>query len=189
MLMASFGVAREFKGEPHITMYRLREPLAVGADRAQALSVRLFNYSGAFAPPGRTVVQAMFDADWDHWSRLREDRAAYDLAKGQVASDVLSRLEAHYPGIKGRVELTDVATPHTMWRYTLNDRGAYMGWLPSAEEMTKSMPRALPGLRGFYMAGQWTTPGGSAITSMHSGKQAVQVMAYDDGLPAVSIGR
>jgi len=189
LLMASFGVAREFKGEPHFTMYKLKEPLAVGKDRVRALSVRLFNYSGAFAPPGRTVVQAMFDTDWDHWAALREDRAAYDLAKEQVASDIVSRLEAHYPGITGQVELTDVVTPHTMWRYTLNDRGAYMGWLPPAEEMLKSMPRALPGLRGFYMAGQWSTPGGSALTSLYSGKQAVQVMAYDDGLPTMGIGR
>jgi len=189
LLMASFGVAREFKGETSITMYRMREPLAVGEGKVKTMSVRLFNYSGAFAPPGRTVVQAMFDTDWDHWRKLREDKAAYDLAKDKVASDILSRLEAHYPGLAGQVELTDVATPHTMWRYTLNDRGAYMGWLPPAEEMTRSMPRALPGLRGFYMAGQWSTPGGSALTSMYSGRQAVQVMAYDDGLPAMGIGK
>ena len=44
-----------------------------------------------------------------------------------MAGEVLERLERHYPGLSGQVEVTDVATPYTTWRYTRNDRGAYEG--------------------------------------------------------------
>ncbi len=43
----------------------------------------------------------------------------------------------------------------------------------------KALPAVLPGLKDFYMAGQWSTPGGSALGSMWSGRQAVQVMLHD----------
>jgi len=39
---------------------------------------------------------------------------------------VLERLEARYPGISSQVEMIDVATPYTWWRYTRNFKGAYM---------------------------------------------------------------
>jgi phytoene dehydrogenase-like protein len=144
-----------------------------------AVPERLFNYSGAFAPPGRTVVQVMADTTWDHWASRAKDRPAYDAEKARVASALLGRLEAHRAGISADVEMTDVATPHTTWRYTLNHQGAWGGWLPPAKDMLKSLPRRLPGLRGFYMAGQWSTPGGSALGSMWSGRQAVQVLMHD----------
>jgi phytoene dehydrogenase-like protein len=181
VLTISFGVARTFEGEPSSHMWMLREPFAVGPRLAQAMSVRLFNYSGRFSPPGKTVVQVMFDADWDYWAALREDPARYDAEKERAAAHALEHLEDHYPGIAGQVELIDVATPHTTWRYTRNWRGSIMGWLPSPKAMMSPMRRTLPGLRDFYMAGQWVTPGGGVPTCIVSGHQAVELMRNRGG--------
>ena len=46
------------------------------------------------------------------------DRAAHLLLA--VRDEVLARLERQYPGFTAQVELPDVATPYTTWRYTLN---------------------------------------------------------------------
>lgn len=186
-VMISFGVAREFPGEPHFTTYRLAEPIVVGPARVELLAVRVFNYSPHFAPAGRTVIQPSFESDWDHWDGLyRSDRAAYEAEKARVAGEVLRRLEAHHPGLGGQVELTDVATPVTTWRYTLNRRGAYMGWLPTAAQMMTALPRTLPGLGRFVMAGQWVVPGGGVPTCLLSGRDTVRILCKWDGVKAAA---
>jgi phytoene dehydrogenase-like protein len=81
------------------------------------------------------------------------------------------------------VEVTDVATPYTTWRYTLNREGAYEGWLPTPSMLMTPLPRTLPGLRNFYMAGQWVVPGGGVPTCIASGRDAVRIMCARDGRP------
>lgn len=180
--MLSFGVAREFPGEPHFSAYRLAQPIATGPSRADLLAVRVFNYSSHFAPPGKAVIQPSFEADWDYWEGLqRSDPAAYAAEKARVAQEVLGRLETHYPGIGSQVEMTDVATPFTTWRYTRNWRGAYMGWSPTASQMMTTLPRTLPGLGNFVMAGQWVVPGGGVPTCLLSGRDAVRILCKWDG--------
>lgn len=181
-VMISFGVAREFAGEPHFTTFRLAEPITIGPTRVELLSLRVFNYSPTFAPAGKTVIQPCFESDWDYWDGLhRTNRAAYEGEKARVAAEVLRRLEAHYPGLSSQVELTDVATPYTTWRYTLNRRGAYMGWLPTARQIMTTLPRTLPGLGRFVMAGQWVVPGGGVPTCLLSGRDAVRILCKEDG--------
>ncbi len=178
----SLGVAREFPGEAHFTTYRLAEPFAVGPQQVESLGLRIFNYAPAFAPMGKTVIQASFEAEWEYWNDLRvEDRGQYEAEKARVAAEVLRRLEVHYPGLSAQVEMTDVATPYTTWRYTLNWKGAYEGWLPTGSQMMTSLPRTLPGLTNFVMAGQWVIPGGGVPTCLLSGRDAVRILCKRDG--------
>ncbi len=183
IVMVSFGVAREFPGEPWLSIIKLERPFTVGAQAIDGLSLRLFNYSPRFAPPGKTVVQAMFETEWDFWNELQKDRPRYDAEKERVAAEVLERLEAHYPGISSQVEMTDVATPYTTWRYTLNHKGSCMGWLPTPDVILTSIPRTLPGLDNFYMAGQWVLPGGGVPPCLYSGRHVVQILCHRDGKP------
>jgi len=39
----------------------------------------------------------------------------------------------------------------------------------------------LPGLDGFHMIGQWTTPGGGLPPAVSSGRHVVQVLCKEDG--------
>jgi phytoene dehydrogenase-like protein len=181
-MMVNYGVARTFDGEPAFTTYLLDAPLVVGDSEVNAFYVRIFNYSNRFSPPGKTVVQVEFNAEWDYWNNLQaDDRAAYDAEKCRVADQVLARLEVHYPGISSSVEVTDVVTPYTFWRYTLNDKGSWEGWLMTAEAMRTSVERTLPGLKDFYMAGQWVMPGGGVPPVLYSGSHAVQLLCHRDG--------
>ncbi len=184
LLMISYGVAQEFPGLPPFTTISLEKPLTIGPNRVDSLVLRILNYGPGFAPPGKTVLQAEFDTSWRYWNDLqKEDRAAYDAEKERVAQEVLARLEAHHPGISSRVELTDVATPYTTWRYTLNRRGSWGGWLMTPKAMMTSIKRTLPGLARFYMAGQWVMPGGGVPPCLYSGRHAVQLLCHHDGRP------
>ena len=180
----SFGVAREFADEPHFTTYRLAEPFTVGPQPVEALGLRIFNYAPGFAPAGKTVIQPAFESAWDYWNDLRlKDRGGYEAEKARVAAEVLRRLEAHYPGLSAQVEMTDVATPYTTWRYTLNWQSSYEGWLPTGSQMMTNLPRTLPGLANFVMAGQWVVPGGGVPTCLLSGRDAVRILCRWDGKP------
>ena len=79
--------------------------------------------------------------------------------------------------------MTDVATPYTTWRYTLNQNGAYRGWLPTPEVLTTMVGRTLPGLENFSMAGQWAVPGGGVPMCLYSGRHAEQIFCHRDGKP------
>ena len=184
LFMISYGIAQEFPGLPPFATVFLEKPLAVGPSRVSSIMLRYFTYGPSFAPQGKTVVQVEFETEWEYWNDLqREDRAAYDAEKERIAQEALARLEAHHPGISSAVEVTDVATPYTTWRYTLNRRGSWGGWLMTSEAMTSAIERTLPGLAGFCMAGQWVMPGGGVPACLYSGRHAVQLLCHKDGKP------
>ncbi|MCG7848973.1 MAG: FAD-dependent oxidoreductase, partial [ANME-2 cluster archaeon] len=184
LVMVSFGVAREFTNEPWMSSIKLKRPITVGKQSVNTIAIRIFNYSNQFAPPGKTVVQVLFETEWDFWKELQSDRPQYEIEKETIAAEVLNRLEAHYSGISSLVEVTDVATPCTWWRYTMNHKGAYMGWLLTPEVFNTQIERTLPGLGAFYMAGQWVMSGGGGVlSSLYSGRSVIQLLCHFDRKP------
>jgi phytoene dehydrogenase-like protein len=181
VMLVTFGVHRRFADAPWMTMLQLDHPLPIGDDEVSLFSVRVFNYSAAFARSGRTVVQVMFETDWAYWHDLvSRDRDAYYSEKRRVAGEVIARLERTWPGLAADIEIEDVASPWTMWRYTRNREGAYEGWEITPRTITARPIRTLPGLSGFYMAGQWVMPGGGVPPCLYSGRQAIQLLCHDD---------
>ena len=181
LTMVSFGVRREFPGEPPFGVVMLEHPFTAAGQTIGDIFIRIFNYSPRFAPPGKSVVQVEFESQWENWHALRNEGAdRYEAEKERVAQEVLERLERHYPGIAAQVEVTDVVTPYTTWRYTRNRRGAWGGWLPTPEAINTRLKRTLPGLQSFYMAGQWVMPGGGVAPCLYSGRHVAQLLCRRD---------
>ena len=181
ILVVSLGVNREFERGPPFIAFTLKEPLEYAGRSTSYLPLRILNYSDAFAPEGKTVIQVMLETDWEYWFNLRQNRDEYNAYKKQVAEEIVNRLETSYPGIKSQIEVTDVATPITSWRYTLNDKGSPMGWLMTKNTLTELIPRTLPGLKNFYMAGHWVLPGGGVPGSIYTGRNVLQIICKKDG--------
>ncbi len=77
--------------------------------------------------------------------------------------------------------MRDVATPLTWERYTGNWRGSFEGWLITKETFPPfHMSKTLPGLKDFYMAGQWVEPGGGVPTAAMSGRNVIQILCKRD---------
>ena len=180
LVTLSFGLRREFPGEPPLRFVLLKEPMTVGNVTIDGFPIRIFNYSDKFSPPGRTVFQVLFITDWKFWKDLLQERERYEIEKQRVCAEALARLEPHYPGITSQVELTDMATPHTTWRYTLNHEGAFMGWAPTPKALRTPFKKTLPGLDNFYMAGQWVVPGGGVPPGLYSGRNVIQILCKRD---------
>jgi phytoene dehydrogenase-like protein len=179
-LIASYGVAREFPNENPFSTIVLDQPITIGNERVNTLFVRILNYSSRFAPVGKTVLQVEIESSFDYWFNLQaRDRNAYNQEKKRVADEFLTRVEKYYPGLSSQVEIEDVATPYTTWRYTLNRKGAWGAWLMTSDIMMERIERRLPGLNNFYMAGQWVMCGG-VPPSLYSGRHAIQLICHDE---------
>jgi phytoene dehydrogenase-like protein len=180
IIIVSLGVKRMFDDEAPFTVFMLKEPLKYAEREISCLPLRVFNYGDAFAPEGRTVVQVMLETEWDYWYNLHQNREKYNLTKKQLAKRIIECLENQFPGITEQVEMIDVATPYTSWRYTLNDKGSPMGWLLTRNTLTEIIPRTLPGLQNFYMAGHWVLPGGGVPSSIYTGRNVIQILCKKD---------
>jgi hypothetical protein len=65
----------------------------------------------------------------------------YECAKKNAAKELLDRVDKYYPGIADQVEVMDVATPYTTWRYTMNHRASWGGWLLGADTIMQNIER------------------------------------------------
>ena len=101
----------------------------------------------------------MLNTGYAHWRSLSDERQRYEDAKQQVAEDVIEILERCFPDIRRQIEAIDVATPLTIERYTNNFHGL-QAWFPKRgilRMLLSGISRTLPGLKNFYMAGQWSS--------------------------------
>lgn len=145
-------------------------------------------YSDGFAPPGHSVVHCTYFSDFAHWKESRgRDRKEYRARKAQVADFVRDFLPRRMPGLAGRIELVDVATPATTHRYTGNLDGSILAWkaFSDADDVAARLVgkdrMRLPGLSGFSMAGQWVGMGG-LIRAASTGRFATQYLCRELGL-------
>ncbi len=187
MVQVALGVNRSFEGLPHSVIYSLEPPVTIAGRERDRFAVEIYNFDPALAPPGKTVLKTLLHADHAYWRELQQDAGRYESEKDKVANQVIALLDQRYPGLAGQVEMRDVATPMTWERYTGNWRGSYEGWLTSEKTMPPfRMRKTLPGLEGFYMAGQWVEPGGGVPTVAISGRNVIQIICRRDGAAFMS---
>ncbi|MDF1561138.1 MAG: NAD(P)/FAD-dependent oxidoreductase [Bacteroidales bacterium] len=187
LLFVSLGVNRKFDDLP-VTVsgisFPLTEPVMIADKIRERLPVHIYNQDPTMAPEGKTAVTVMLDSDYEYWKKLYEDPAVYVQKKDDIAKTIVRLLEQRFPGITEQVEVTDVATPITLERYTGNWKGSFEGWIITPENaftMTKPLPQKVPGLKNFYMCGQWVEPGGGLPTSIMSAKRLLKTICKEDG--------
>lgn len=177
----SLGVARDLSHEPPALLYFLDNPVQVAGLERDRLSVEL--YSGPpFAPPGKSVLKAPLDSTYEYWAGLSRDQVSYLETKVATAETVINILEQRFPGLRGQVEIVDVATPLTTERYTGNYHGM-QPWGASKggfKVMIKGLSRTLPGLDNFYMVGHWAEAMIGISTAALSGRRLIQRLCRKD---------
>jgi phytoene dehydrogenase-like protein len=178
--LASYGVATPLSNAPPSLFIDQIEPLSVGGVTNGRLAVRVYNEDPGFAPPGHTVVQTTLSTDYDYWAKTG---SRYQAEKEDVLARTLARLNAHLPGVQACMKVSDLATPLTFWSRARSWRGACEGWLPNADTLVGPIQKTLPGLSGFFMAGQWVEAGGGVPAALTSGRRVVQSICTEDGRP------
>ena len=83
--------------------------------------------------------------------------------------------------VKSSLEVLDVSTPATVIRYTGNWKGSFEGWIMNKKSGFRGLKKTLPGLKDFYMAGQWVEPGGGLPSCILSARNVAQILCREDG--------
>jgi phytoene dehydrogenase-like protein len=184
LVQVSFGINKSVPSEAPIIINVTKGTKIGRTSLENGFSVMNYYYDPTMAPEGKTTIVLRFESPWKLWENLEGED--YKNEKKQIEKDAVDCLETIYPGITEHIEVVDVATPLSDVRYTGVKDGAYEGFMPSKENMMKSLDMQLPKLKNFYMAGQWLFPGGGLPPSAQTGKWVVQLICKKDRIKFVS---
>jgi phytoene dehydrogenase-like protein len=184
LVQVSFGVDMDFSDQISCigTSYELEQPIEIAGRRRSYFCLKNYCYDPALAPPGKSVVGSGAVTDWTYWEPLIGNPDAYEAEKAKIAAICQEQIERRYPGFASKIEMIDVATPHTFARYTGNWKATYMTWMLSNEFQRKHryIPKTVPGLSNFYLASMWTNPPGGISGAATAGRQVVQLLCHTD---------
>jgi prolycopene isomerase len=157
-----------FRSWSHDDTYR---QLLAGQPSGLSISVPTL-IDPSLAPSGEHLISATTLIPYDLGASWRTE-------KGRYANRLLEELEAVFPGVRGHVTFAEGASPRTMERYTLNLTGAIYGWEVSPKQVGRGRLAHKTPIRGLFLSGHWTQPGGGVYGVIASGLQAAQEVAGD----------
>ncbi len=116
----------------------------------------------SLAPHGRHIINLLslpsHDARQD-WTREGKS----------IADQMVRALERLIPNLTEHIVHISYMTPDFFEHYTLNSHGAWSGWSHTPEQFgMRRLPQKTP-VKGLFLAGHWTAPGGGVTASMISG--------------------
>ncbi len=130
------------------------------------------------APPGRSTLTIQCPAWLEQHARWGTGPdlargAGYRACKAAFADRLLARVERQLlPGLRERLELVEVATPVTFWRYTGNRGGSIMGYKPSERNIKAGLAHYRTPVPGLLQAGHWAELGGGVLMAVRAAMNA-----------------
>ena len=123
------------------------------------------------APPGChiVIIQKITEIDYGvihNWPSHKAGLERY----------VICNLERLMPGFSEKIVVKLSASARTSHRYTLNHRGAMLGWEMSPDQLGESRPGIVGPLKNLYFTGHWTQPGGGITPVIVSAMQVAKMI-------------
>jgi phytoene dehydrogenase-like protein len=175
-----FGINDELKDHPHFSRFPLDEALVLPCGTIyDRLEVHVYNYDKTMAPKGKTaVVVSFYTKKGDWWINLRKNnRPEYRKVKKEFIEKISSLLQQRLNIPADKIEMSDMATPATVFRYTGNWNGSTQGWLPGKNLLAPSpVGFTLPGLKNFYNSSHWNQPGGGLPIAIKTGRDIAKLI-------------
>ena len=157
-------------------------PVKIGGVTINNTNILHYGFDKNMAPEGKTVLATLYQADYDYWNELYQDKEKYQAAKKRLETDAITEIIKRYPEAEGKIEVTDVVTPMTYVRYCNAWRGSWMTWLINSKDIPSYHSGLLPGLNNFIMAGMWTLPPGGLPGAGAAGRFAAHRLCLHNGI-------
>ena len=183
MVLVSLGLSRKFENEPTSVELHLNEEFIVyEKSKLDSIPITIYNFDPTIAPKGKTCMRVILHTDnFPYWNNLRNnEQNKYKYEKERISKNIIRILDKHFGNIRENIEVIDVATPATFKRYTNNWRGSTQGWIWGPKLIPEFISKELPGLKNFYMIGQWVILGGGVSTAFTSGRDIAQIICKKD---------
>ena len=89
-----------------------------------------------------------------------KDKSYWDDNKDEFMHAFIEKIEYQsIPNLSSHVLYKEAATPHTLYRYTLNQNGASYGWAGTPSQIAVPNMRKASFLDGLYLTSSWSTHG------------------------------
>jgi hypothetical protein len=147
----------------------------------QAPSVR----DPSLAPPGKSTLTIHCAARLDYEDHWKTDQGlhrgdAYRDLKEEYARILIDRVErAMGVDLLPHIEVCEVATPVTYWRYSRNRGGSTMGQKPTMKNIAGRVAHYHTPVRNLFLGGHWAEYGGGipiavkAVSTLHDQSDAL----------------
>ncbi len=124
-------------------------------------------------PAGKGSLLIMTLDSYSNWDGLSAEE--YDRKKQKTADILISRVERYLPGLSENIEVMEIATPRTMKRFTSSSDGAIYGFAQTVRQAGINRLGQETRIKGLYLAGAWTRPGGGIHACFVSGMEAAEL--------------
>ncbi|MBP5420385.1 MAG: NAD(P)/FAD-dependent oxidoreductase [Bacteroidales bacterium] len=173
--MLVLGVRRPMTDVTHF--FRINEHItSPDGTEYQQVEVDVYNYDNTLAPEGCCSMNVNFPTrEGDFWINLRRDNyEKYIAVKQQFTNEIISRLCKYFGSdFAHDIEVSDLTTPATYYRYTMNYRGSSQGWSPRRNLLTPSpVSNKIKGVQNLLFAGHWIEAGGGVPVALATARNA-----------------
>ncbi len=186
------GVKRDLSVQPSSFILFLDKPEMIGGHKCDHLDLQIYGFDTSMAAAGKGVIKIELIMKPSHFHDMYPDKAGYDAEKNRIADQVITLLEKQFPNLRNDIEEIDVVTLQTWERYMRGDQG-FNNFPNKHRELTDirnviemifgiGRTNTLPGLKNFYLTGQWVTSMGSLFTNAASGRDAVKSICKQSGV-------
>lgn len=182
-VLVSLGVSRTFENEPaQINLCTKKAIVVDERSKLDEIPVTVYHFDPTLAPEGKTCLRVILKTDnYQYWNELRKgNKEKYDQEKDRISKEVIEVLDRRFGNIVDHTEVIDVATPATFCRYTNNWKGSIQGWEWMPGLIPEFIRKELPGLRDFYLIGQWVMPGGGLPSAILTGRDITRIICRKD---------
>lgn len=136
----------------------------------------------SLAPPGKGTLRLSVTTNiryGDHWKTGPglERGPAYVAFKKAYADILLSRVEKTLsPRLRQHIEVCEIATPITHFRYTGNRDGSIVGTKPCGANVRSGVAHYLTPVENLIFSGQWAELGGGVPIAVKAGTNAALIV-------------
>ena len=114
--------------------------------RSRNITSRTFSVYYPETRPGSDMysIVSSTNANYEDWVNLSKEE--YHASKKELIESTLDALEKYIPGVRGKIDWVEAATPKTFQRYTLHEGGASFGTKFEGLKISMGLPEEIHGL-------------------------------------------